>query len=138
MKKILTTALLIATSFAANADWKVNQNGIGFVLSNTDQYHGLLLTDEYLVVINTSISCDRTPQRCQGESVMKVNGTPVKFVGDAYAGMAGQFAATQEGVDFLLEEFKKSSVVTIGDYSYSAIGFTDTLHKIHSLKSEAL
>lgn len=129
MKKLITLFTLLFAS-QAFASWDVNQNGVAVEVSKNRPFSMAIL--EYAEgVYLVSFFEKKIGEKCEsGEVVREVNGQLVQLLDLCDRGSSRYYGKTEEGREFILNEFKTKNSVKVGSTVYGAIGFSAALSKV--------
>lgn len=126
IKSQLTLAvILVSFSMPALADWAPIPSGIKSTSINDINVYAASYNLLESVYVKTSISCSPRDFGLR-KTVLRVNDTPVNMMFGCDSKLLTETggAATKEGTAFIFNEFKTKNTVKIGDWIFSAKGFT--------------
>ncbi|MGD1455320.1 hypothetical protein [Vibrio harveyi] len=137
MKRLLILSSLLFAS-QTFAGWNMNQNGVATEISSNDfasmavLEYSPLEDDYYVSFLNLS---QLNSGNCKpDETIREINGQLVKLFSMCDRGSSRYYGSTEDGRDFILNQFKTKNSVKVGDNVYSAMGFSAALKKIKQRK----
>ncbi len=150
MKKIVIAAIA-ATSFSASAtlpedrdfaaSWSLNMNNVPIVASTNYSMLSLISDGGVVAFIKLPRS---SVEYCYDNSddfersIAKINGKSVNMIRYCFAKKYRFVAATQEGRDYIFNEFKTKNKVIAFGYTFTAKNFTKSYLKAITEKQNAL
>lgn len=141
MKRLLILSALTA-SFAASAttyfqDWAVSDHNFAYTESVESDERAVLVGVGGFMFVHTE-PCDINEE--PSEVIWRVNDKPVRFTKGCLESKKiwGYTTISKEAANLLIEEFMVSDAVTVGNYTYSAMGFTDAMVRILHSESNAI
>ncbi len=119
--------------------WSVNKHGLASVLAESPNFHifGMVTGDSgSLYFMDYTKTCYYTSGKT--ESIFNVNGQNVKFEPRCSNGKTIYLAKSKAGSDYVLNEFKRKNSVKVGEWVFSARGFTKAYNQQMNRKANAL
>lgn len=131
MKKLL---FLMACLFAsgASANWEVNQNGVAIQFADGSQNRAAILELANNKFYVSFVEYYGINYKCEEDknTVRSVNGQPIKLLTTCDKGMNRNYALTDNGRQFIVNEFKSKNNVKFGSATYSAAGFSAVMKEL--------
>ncbi len=149
MKKAVLLAAMMISSTSAFAfdeskvrqEWQVNRSGVSVVASSNKGFWVANFNDHdggFGAIVFTDFTNKCLDTNKLGEVIWDINGTNVRmtlFCGD---GTSKFVAKNSAGEKFIVDEFKKKTVVVANEVRYSAKGFISATKKQKQLSKNAL
>lgn len=127
--QLALAVILVSLSMPALADWLPISGGTSGIKSTSINNINVYAASYNLlesVYVKTSVPCSPRDYGLR-KTVLRVNDTPVNMMFGCDSQLLTETggAASKEGMTFIFNEFKTKDTVKIGDWIFSAKGFTE-------------
>lgn len=137
LNKLFAAGFILILSINSQA-WELNENGVGFETEKSKsalfavlEVHG---EKAYVAIYDGS----NLFQNCGAGMIKTINGVSVRMLSKESGVMCMFYPESDKGMEYLVNEFKNKTQVKIGSYTFSTLGFTETIQDIINLEASAI